>query len=198
MSSRSLGMFTLEDMMNYSPGLDDRCKMRKLLKDLSEDVLDRFLVIDSGIELVYRTKELRENGNDTASDCLKDDEGLVIISPKDRISRVISQDVKRVISRGHGFTVLKGGKPVAMLSLKKLNRNLRYTEFGDQLQGMSSLENWIIGRSWIDLRYKRDRLMREIRKYFFNRGCRLLSEEEKRNVENLYRDVDGKIRDKNQ
>ncbi|MGA1822663.1 MAG: DEAD/DEAH box helicase [Thermoplasmatota archaeon] len=193
MASRALGMFTLEDMINYSPALDDRCKMRKILKELSEKHIERFIVVDSGIDVVYRSGKPEEDPTDNPM-FQNDDSGLVVISPKDRISRVVAQDIRRVISRGHGFMVFKGGKPVAMLSVKKLNRNLRHTEFGENLQGMSSLENWIVNRSWIDLRHKRDRLMREIRKYFFSRGCRLLSEEEKRNVENLYRDADQKMK----
>jgi len=190
-------MFTLEDMMNYSPGLDDRCKVRKMLLELSKGPLRRVLIIDSGIELVYRDGYADERTGNDQMDQIDGDNGLIVISPKDRISKVLSLDVKKVISRGHGFMVFRDGRPVAMLSLKKLNSHIRHTEFGESLQGMSSLENWIINRSWIDMRQKRDSLMREIRKYFFDRGCRLLSEEEKRNVENLYRNADSKVKEPN-
>ena len=189
-SARSLGIFNMEDMMSYTPDLADRCKIRRMLGELSEGPIRRFLTVGAGINIVYSATE-RDPRVEIGELDGNARESLVIISPRDRLSKVLSHDRKRLSSRSHGFSVFKYGRPVAILSLKKGSSRIRNTEFGGVRD--THRENLLVSRAWLDLRYKRDDLMRDIRKRFFDHGYSLLSEEEKKNVEELYRDID--IRD---
>ena len=188
-AARNLGIFKIMDLMNYSPEIGDRCKIRRILGELSQDNIDRFLTVGAGINIIYSAtdndptseiKELEKRARDS----------LVILSPKDRMSKVLEHDKKRLSSRSHGFSVFRSGKPIAILSLKKSTGKIRHTDFGMGGQRSSSPDNLLVNRAWFDLRYGREDLFREIRKKFFDLGFSLLSEEEKKNVENLYRDID--------
>ena len=79
---------------------------------------------------------------------------------------------------------------MALISIKKLSKSVRNTEFGENIQGSSSLEYWTVKKAWVDLRFKRSELLKSIRKAFYTLGCQLLTDDEKLKLESLYRDVE--------
>ncbi|MFW3147160.1 MAG: DEAD/DEAH box helicase [Thermoplasmatota archaeon] len=187
----NLGSFTARDLCHYSPDLLDDSKIKLILGDLAETILDVTLSLDLGFEVVYTLKDMdspemttkrHRNSNGTGN--------LTIISPKDRMYRVLSDDVRMRRFKGPGFFILDGIRPVAVISMKKLSKPLRNTEFGEQLAGASNLEYWILKRAWLDLRYRRGKLLRDIRRVFFEHGIQLITDDEKAKIESLYRDIE--------
>jgi hypothetical protein len=184
-----LTVFTMEDMLNYSPEFDDRSKVRALMNGLIGTALDRYITIEFGFQLLYCVK-----GFDPKI-LMKENDGAefkryTVISPKDRMARVVSHDIRGTIAKGHGFPIFQGGRPVALISIKKLSRLARNVEFGDNIQGTSSLEYWSLKKAWVDLRFRRTELLKNIRKAFYNLGCQLITDDEKIKLESLYRDIE--------
>ncbi|MGA1819864.1 MAG: DEAD/DEAH box helicase [Thermoplasmatota archaeon] len=189
-NARRLSLFTFEDLMNYSPGLDDPGKVRCLMNGLIGTHFHRFLTVGAGFQVLYR---VIGDGPRVPRRCPGPDElrDLTVISPKDRMARVVMNDIKGAIARGHGFSIFKGGRPVALISIKKLKKALKNTEFGESVQGSSSLEYWSVKKAWVDLRFKRKDLLKSIRRSFYSFGCQLITDDEKLKLESLYRDAES-------
>ncbi|MGA1793798.1 MAG: DEAD/DEAH box helicase [Thermoplasmatota archaeon] len=189
-NARRLSIFTFEDLMNYSPSLDDPGKVRSLINDLVGTKLERCISVGTGFQVHYR---VIGDGSSELKRCPEPDElrELTVISPKDRMSRVVMHDIKGAIARGHGFSIFKGGRPVALISIKKLKKALKNTEFGETAQGSSSLEYWSVKKAWVDLRFKRKDLLKSIRRSFYSLGCQLITDDEKLKLESLYRDAES-------
>ncbi len=189
----NLGCFTLEDMLNYSPDLTDRSKLRRIMNSLAKDNLKRFLSPDLGMRVVYSLPDIQTDmQNKNVRGTETDD--LMVISPKDRMSKVVSSDIKIRLSRVSGFSVFRGTKAVALVSLKKMRKAFKNTGFGEPVKGASHLENYIIKKAWVDLRYRKKDLLREIKRTFFNMGYQLVTDDERTKIEALYRDIEKKER----
>ncbi|MEA3558622.1 MAG: hypothetical protein U9R75_05145, partial [Candidatus Thermoplasmatota archaeon] len=189
MNCNNLGSFTIDDMINYSPELVDPSKMRRLLNGLVGKNIDRVLSPDLGMRVVYTVKGVDLNSEKGVDDLENE---LVVISPKDRMSKVVSPDIRIRLSKVSGFSIFRGQKAVALVSLKRMKNPFKNTGFGEQVKGSSHLENYIIKKAWVDLRFKRRELLREIKKAFFNLGYQLVTDDEKTKIESLYRDIEKK------
>lgn len=185
----NLGIFTVQDLINYSPNLVHRSKLKKILSEITGKHLTRFLSPDLGMSVVYTLNGIEvENGESEGDE--KDAQGLILISPRDRISRVVSPDIRIRLSRVSGFSVFRGEKAVALISIKKMKKAFKNTGFGEPVKGSSHLENYIIKKAWVDLRFRKKELLREIKKAFFNMGYQLVTDDEKLKIESLYRDIE--------
>jgi len=183
-----LSVFSMEDLLNYSPEFDDRSKVRVLLNDLVGTALERYITIESGFQVIYCVKGMDIKMLTRESDGMEFSR-FTVISPRDRMARVVSTDIRGTIAKGHGFPIFLGGRPVALISIKKLSRLARNAEFGENIQGTSSLEYWSLKKAWVDLRYRRAELLKNIRKAFYNLGCQLITDDEKIKLDSLYRDI---------
>ncbi|MGA1872194.1 MAG: DEAD/DEAH box helicase [Thermoplasmatota archaeon] len=194
-NARRLSVFTMEDLINYSPELDDPGKVRFLIGDMVGDTLDKFIISDSGFQVIYVLKDLEAIG---VAKCPPPEElkELTVISPKDRMSRVVMNDIKGTIAKGHGFSIFKGGRPVALISIRKLKRPVKNTEFGEMVKGSTSLEYWSVKKAWVDLRFRRKDLLKSIRRAFYSLGCQLITDDEKMKLESLYRDIETSIKER--
>jgi hypothetical protein len=119
-----------------------------------------------------------------------DDDRLTVISPRDRISRVVSPDIRVRLSRVSGFSIFRGHRAIALISIKKMTKAFKNTDFGTPIKGSSHPENYIIKKAWVDLRFKKRELLREIKKAFFKMGYQLVTDDEKTKIESLYRDIE--------
>ncbi|MBN1389521.1 MAG: DEAD/DEAH box helicase [Candidatus Thermoplasmatota archaeon] len=184
-----LSLFTLEDLLNYSPGLEDPGKVRSVLNDIVGRHLKRYITVSSGYRVIYSTiRDLTDLPKYSPDRNLSGE--LIMISPKDRMARVVMNDIKGTIARGHGFSIFAGGRPVALVSLQKLHRPVKNTGFGEKTHGSSSLEYWTVKKAWMDLGYRRKDMFKVIRKAFYDLGCQLITDDEKLRIESLYRDVE--------
>ncbi len=187
----SLGAFRIEDLLEYSPGIGDIPSVRRILAELTIEHL--VMSMDSEGEIIYHLRD-KDEGYDSLRDSMKEDE-FIIISPKDRMWRVASSYLRGMMTKGRGYIVLKGTRPVAHLIMRKMTKGPRREDEFDQSNSIGKKEYWLIKKAWLDPRMQRDVLMRGIRKRFFELGVEVMSEDEKLKIEDLYREMD--IREEN-
>ena len=187
----ALGAFRIEDMINYSPELDDIPKIRSILLELSDSHLERSMDIQGSGDIIYHLPAIIDQDLRLSPDPTDKDVALTLISPRDRMWRVIFSYMRGSLSKGSGFAVFEGDRPVAYLTMRKMAKGPRnLADNGRGSFGGGAKEHWLIKKAWLDLRLPRKELMRRIRKRFFDLGIEVLSEDERTKIEDLYRDLD--------
>jgi hypothetical protein len=184
----ALGAFRMEELMEYAPRISDISKVRAILKDLLEGPLELITDEEGEGDRIYRLRNMDQQSMEIEDD----PEEFIIISPKDRMWRVISSFFRGLLTRGRGFIVLKGPRPVAHLIMRKMTKTPRKEEGFDSHQSISGKEYWMIKKAWLDPRHPRDEMMRSIRKKFFEFGLEVMTEDEKLKIEDLYREMDSR------
>lgn len=186
--SEALGAFRMEDLMEYSPELADITKVRYLLNDLSKGRLRSSISLLGQGDVVYHIDPERMAIKNIKGKL----KGLTVISPRDRMWSVLSSYMRGAFSRGSGFSIFDGDRPVAYLTMRKMARGPKNLNEDGSSFSRKTGENWLIKKAWLDPRLPRSQLMRSIRKRFFEFGIQVLTEDEKTKIEDLYRDMDSR------
>jgi len=184
----ALGLFTMGDLLDYSPNLDDPCKVRSMLNELSRGPLKRKLYYDSGPVLVHGVPGAFDAPFDQDTRGPIEGTGLTLISPKDRMARVLAGDVRALLSRRQGFLVMKGTRCLSTVNIVRSTYGRRKGGNGDvgPSYGGATL---MIKKVWMDLRLRRSDLLRDIKRAFFEHGSKVLTMEEGIGLEELYKDI---------
>ncbi len=184
----ALGLFTMGDLLEYSPSLDDPCKVRTMLNELSRGPLTRKLYYDSGPVLVHGVPEAFEAPPGPPTSGQLEGTELTLISPRDRMARVLAGDVRALLSRRQGFLVMKGTRCLSTVNIVRSTYGRRKdgnVGVGPSYGGATLM----IKKVWMDLRLKRPVLLRDIKRAFFEHGSKVLTIEEGPGLEELYRDI---------
>jgi Lhr-like helicase len=186
--ANALGLFTMGDLIEYSPTLDDPCKVRSMLNELSRGPLARKLYYDSGPVLVHGVPEAFAAHPGPDPPYPMDGTGLTLISPRDRMARVLAGDVRALLSRRQGFLVMKGTRCLSTVSIVRSSYGRR--KGGNEGIGPSyGGAKLMIKKVWMDLRLKRSDLLRDVKRAFFEHGSKVLTVEEGSGLEDLYREM---------
>ena len=186
--AHALGAFSMENLLDYAPCLGDVPKVRMMLNDLCKGPLKIAFDKDSEGDLIYLTEDPPAGELIDTSE----EEDYIIISPRDRMWRVLSSLLRGIMTRGKGYLVLKGSRPVAHLIMRKMAKSPRKDEEYDTGPSRMKKEYWMIKKAWLDPRIPRNSLMRAIRKRFFDLGVEIMSMDEKLKIEDLYREMDSR------
>jgi hypothetical protein len=189
----ALGAVRMENLLDYAPCLGDVPKVRMLLNDLSDGPLEIAFDKDSEGDLVYLIDDNIENSEETET---PEEEEYIVISPRDRMWRVLSSLLRGIMTRGKGYLILKGNRPVAHLIMRKMAKSPRKDEEFDTGPSRMKKEYWMIKKAWLDPRIPRKSLMRAIRKRFFELGVEIMTMDEKLKIEDLYREMDSREENK--
>ncbi|MDG6225174.1 MAG: DEAD/DEAH box helicase [Candidatus Thermoplasmatota archaeon] len=170
--ARSLGMFTFRGLMNCSPRLGPPGRVRIMLKDLCASHLDRFIIADPMPGTLYCLKDLDFD----AVEKVKKKEGISsVISPKDRMARVLSSLSigGRKVPRGHLF--LSGASLLASVRFRSASAS-----------GASASRRLVISSFHCAPGMDRRSVLRSIRKSMYSLGYDVMTREEM----DAYREID--------
>jgi hypothetical protein len=177
----SLGTFTMRDVMALSPGLGPSGRVRIMLTEMCRTHLDRSLMTDPSFEVVYSVKDIDHDHIRDVSERLISEGPLVVLSPRDRLSRVISRDFSGPLGRSRGYLVLRGVHPAAVLGLRRTTR--APASAGLERPGTHRLIMTSVRR---DRTVRAESILRDIRRHMFGLGYSLGTESDLEKERSLY------------
>jgi hypothetical protein len=186
--AHALGLFTMEDLLRYSPALDDGCKVRAILNEMSKGPLERKLYYDSGPVIVYGLPEAFRTYRPRGPFPVGNGTNLTVISPRDRMARVLMDDVRAIIARRGGFLIMEDTRCLSAVNV--LGRSIPPKGiWGGAGERTHTADSLILGKVWMDLRLKRSEHLRDVKRAFSEHGFRAMTRDEGKEMEELYRDA---------
>jgi Lhr-like helicase len=180
-SALSLGMFTFRDIVALSPGLGPPGRVRTMLSDLCRTHLDRYVTDEPTMEVVYLMKGLDLDRVREVSQIIADEGAVTVISPKDRMARVLSGDFSARLGGVRGHLVLKGAEPAALVGFRRAPRT-HADEQDPRTRGRLLISSVKRGHLW-----RADALIREVRRRMFEMGFDTVTEADLERERSLYR-----------
>ena len=180
-----LGLPALTEVHSHSPRICDVGKLRNILNELSGERLTRVIQTAPPYEVryLYPDLDLKRAQNDVGP--LPRDDMYTVISPRDRMSRVLSGLIGSDLPDKKGYLVFKGLEPLASVTLKRGRKGTRAGAGTDDRAVLDSGVFCVKGLSY-DIRRRRKDVLREVRRAFFQHGIEVVTEGELERREHIY------------